>query len=87
MICGGSPFSSPANTPTRAARKLVHEKFDIMWKGKSTKARSRAYKWLQELMGLVPEKCHVGLFDMHQCYKVLDALQERQNVLGRALDG
>jgi len=85
ILCGNSPNSTPAGKKTRVARRLVHEKFDNMWHGKSKKARSRAYQWLQETMDLTPEECHVGLFDLGQCHAALDALQERQDVLGRAL--
>lgn len=67
-----------ANKELREAKKFAHAFFDPLWKRKmkqglsKSKARSRAYIWLADEMGLDVNKTHIGMFDVDQCKKVVD---------------
>ena len=78
VSCWNGPTSTPANACTRHLRSEVHRRFDHLWKGKGTVARKEAFKWLQAVMELSPEQCHIGMFDAEQCGKVLGLLKERR---------
>lgn len=36
-------------------------------------ARRRAYTWLQERLGMTPDDCHIGRFDIETCERVVVA--------------
>ena len=47
----------------------AHQVFDQIWEsGELT--RADAYEWLQFVMGLIPDECHIGLFSVPQCAEV-----------------
>jgi hypothetical protein len=65
-----------ANKELREAKIEAHRYFDNMWKRKTGiskgHARSRAYKWLTEQLNIAAEYCHVGMFDVAECKKVVE---------------
>ncbi|MHB9105791.1 MAG: zinc-finger-containing protein [Armatimonadota bacterium] len=63
---------------TRNARKAAHSLFDQLWKGqRAMMSRSEAYRWLQEQTGLGPEVCHIKLFTIPQCQRVIELVKGR----------
>lgn len=79
IICGayvgchtGStrPLGTPADKALRTARRMAHQAFDPIWKGRCM-SRSGAYAWLSQEMGLSVENTHIGMFDLAQCAKVM----------------
>ena len=40
-------------------------------------ARVSAYKWLAEALGIDPADCHIGMFDVDLCQRVIKACNER----------
>ena len=74
-----TPFGALANRQLREVRHVAHGVFDLLWKRKmeksrcsKRKARSAAYLWLGKQMGIPPKNCHIGMFDVLQCEKVVE---------------
>lgn len=80
------PLGVPANKPTREARQRAHAAFDPLWKnhpakGKWTRkdARLEEYRWLREAMGLERSQCHIGMFTVEQCARVVELCAGRRS--------
>lgn len=71
-----------ANAELRAMRKRAHRAFDRTWKG-GDRSRSQAYKWLANQLGITSQQCHVAMFDVQQCQKIIGIchsyLREKSN--------
>lgn len=64
------PMGCLANAELRKNKLLAHNCFDKLWKsGKMT--RSSAYKFLAGEMGIEAKDCHIGMFTVHQCKRVM----------------
>jgi hypothetical protein len=76
----GRPLGTPANYAGRQARIRAHEAFDTLWKTAVKRGRARAYAYLalQELLQLTPLSCHIGLFDVAQCARVVELVKSGQ---------
>lgn len=53
-----------ANAEMRKAKNMCHDMFDSLWHNQ--KEREYYYKLLASHMGIPPEECHFGYFDMEQ---------------------
>ena len=76
----GVPMGYPAGVATRAARGALHNKFlDPLWRGVSRGrrdlVRDKLYRYLARKMGLPFEKAHVSMFDLGQCHKAINILE------------
>lgn len=69
-----TPLGTLANAELRDMRTRCHKVFDRLWKSKEM-SRSNAYKWMQKVMGLSPEKAHIGMFNEQQCLELLHHLK------------
>lgn len=67
----GSPVGVPANRETKQARRAAHAAFDEV-RHVLQLSKGKAYRWLQDAMGMTPEQCHMGKFDKTTCEKVID---------------
>ena len=70
-----------ANPELREWKKKAHAYFDPIWKyrqlkTRSTTSRTHAYHWLAGEMNLNLESCHIGMFDVKDCQRVV-AICER----------
>ena len=79
------PLGRMANKKLRTMKSKAHYYFDPLWKNKvfSRKKslshnRTRAYQWLAEQLGLPESKCHIGLFDVDMCRKVIQVCKRKQ---------
>jgi hypothetical protein len=82
------PLGRLADARLRRAKRHAHAVFDPLWMKAHTAytdavhsrrvvikiARSRAYLWLGDQLGLTPDQCHIGLFDVAQCERVIDTV-------------
>ena len=75
VLCWGGKTSTPANQETRTARHQAHEAFDPLWK-KGAANRRELYHQLASFMGLEVKATHIGMFDVEQCRRVLDFVNE-----------
>ena len=72
-----------ADKRMREGKKCCHALFDPLWqnKSKAREERRKAYKWLADKMGIDPEDCHFGYFDLEQLIKAYRILAEEVNQL------
>lgn len=73
-----TPLGRLANKELRTAKIRAHAAFDVLWQMKQVatqcskgKARGAAYKWLAEQLGIDAGDCHIGMFDVEQCRRVV----------------
>lgn len=65
-----TPLGRLANAELRAAKMAAHGAFDQLWKfGKMN--RTQAYKWLSTKLKLTSSECHIAMFDVDMCKKVV----------------
>lgn len=74
-----TPLGRLANRKLRIAKMRAHAAFDPLWKKKmknenikNHEARGAAYKWLSEALGVASDDCHIGMFDVETCMKVVE---------------
>ncbi len=65
-----------ATEEMRRWRSQAHQAFDPIWK-KQGVARSEAYAWLAEELGLPQSETHIGMFDVDQCKATVRAVARR----------
>lgn len=67
-----------ANKELRQAKIEAHHYLDNLWQRRIDKdctkghARGKAYKWLREQMGISKDICHIGMFDVAECNRVIE---------------
>src|SRR5690349_3681181 len=66
------PLGRLANAELRQAKIEAHAAFDRLWRGSSSRTRSHAYKWLAGKLGIAWKDCHIGMFDVEQCRRVVE---------------
>jgi hypothetical protein len=74
-----NPLGRLANAELRAAKQAAHAAFDPLWKAKRDRqgikqksARGAGYRWLADQLGVPYEHCHIGMFDVEQCRRVIE---------------
>ena len=72
-----TPLGSLANAELRRARLQAHAVFDARWRTNGGKTRKDAYTWLGETLGLPPNQCHIGMFDLKTCQRVIQLCKEK----------
>ena len=79
------PLGRMANKKLRIMKSKAHEYFDPLWKKRVfarkkslSYNRTKAYQWLAEQLDLPESKCHIGLFDVDMCRKVIDVCSKKQ---------
>lgn len=72
------PLGRLADAKLRAAKTHAHAAFDRLWQGKMRRdkcskkaARGAGYAWLADQLGIAREDCHIGLFDVETCARVV----------------
>ena len=75
---GTMPLGRLANAELRLAKGRAHAAFDPLWKD-GEMSRHRAYRWLAKQIGIAPDDCHIGMFDLEQCRAVVRAVRERSH--------
>ena len=73
------PLGLVADAATRAAKIKAHAAFDPLWMRKMLKegisksvARGAGYRWLADQLGIPKEKCHIGMFSVDTCLRVIE---------------
>jgi hypothetical protein len=65
------PLGRLADAALRRAKMDAHAAFDPLWK-KGRGKRSSRYRWLADRLGIQPADCHIGMFDIATCERVVD---------------
>ncbi len=78
------PLGRLANAELREWKMRAHAAFDPMWKAKvrrdecsKGRARGAGYKWLAEKLGVPVDECHIGMFDVDVCRRVVEVCRQR----------
>ena len=71
---GTKPLGRLANAELRQWKQRAHAAFDPVWKARHMSRRD-AYAWLAGQMGIKPQDCHIGMFDVNQCRAVVEAVE------------
>lgn len=66
-----TPLGRLANAELRREKMAAHAAFDPLWKTKRMK-RGEAYAWLAKKLRMKKEDCHIGMFDVDTCRRVVD---------------
>lgn len=73
------PLGRLANAELRYWKKAAHAEFDPLWKyGRFKHHRNAAYGWLAQKMGLPVEKTHIGMFDVGECRRAIQIIQNEK---------
>ena len=72
------PLGRLANHELRELKKEAHRQFDPIWKS-HLMSRAGAYKWLASMMKIPPSECHIGMFDVKQCQRVIRICRRQNN--------
>ena len=76
VVCWEGSTSTPANQELRTLRSECHAVFDPIWKTYNNISRSDLYSALSAYMDLEKSKTHIGMFDIVQCNKVKQFINE-----------
>lgn len=86
-----TPLGRLANAELRKAKQAAHAAFDRLWQAKlrregctKKEARGAAYRWLADQMGLDRETCHIGMFDVDTCRRVVEICKPFHNARSAA---
>jgi len=66
-----TPLGRLADPELREAKQRAHATFDPIWKS-GRMSRSGAYSWLASQLGIKKSECHIGMFDVEQCRRVVE---------------
>jgi len=67
------PLGRLANKDLRHWKVQAHAAFDPLWKSKRM-SRSDAYDLLSNKLGMKRSECHIGMFDVDTCKRVIAVL-------------
>ena len=70
------PLGRLADRALRAAKQAAHQAFDPLWTSGGM-SRTDAYRWLAYQLGIEMEACHIGMFDVELCRRVVAVVAER----------
>ena len=66
----GLPLGRLADKKLRSWKKNAHDSFDKIWKEKLVE-RSALYEELADFLNIPDEYCHIGMFQVKTCIKVV----------------
>lgn len=69
-----NPLGRLADATLRRAKMAAHAAFDPLWQNGAGN-RSKRYAWLARTLGIPPQDCHIGMFDVDMCARVVAACQ------------
>ena len=72
------PKGRLANPRLRTLKKEAHKQFDPLWKS-GLMTRREAYRWLASMLHIDIDECHIGMFDVKMCQKVIHLCKEQNN--------
>jgi hypothetical protein len=70
------PLGRLANKELRAWKQRAHAAFDPYWKSGRLK-RGDAYARLAKTLGIPQSECHIGMFDVAMCKRVVAIIERR----------
>jgi hypothetical protein len=67
------------NDEDKKYRSLVHAQIDPLWQNQERskkRARGSVYGWLQRILNLTSDECHIGMWNAEQCKNALEAIKQ-----------
>lgn len=74
------PKGSLANAELRKARVEAHRSFDALWQS-GEMSRHQAYRWLQDVLDVPERRCHIAMFDLRNCCRVMLAVETKKGLI------
>lgn len=65
------PLGRLADAELIAAKMAAHRAFDPKWRNGKLR-RKEAYSWLADQLGIDTKACHIGMFDISLCRRVVE---------------
>ena len=75
---GGVPFGRLADPELRRWKHLGHRKLDELLSLKIFRSQAAEYLWLSHRMNLDRRYTHFGMFNVEQCRKAIELLEEQK---------
>lgn len=72
------PLGRLANERLRTLKMEAHKQFDPIWKS-GLMSRKEAYRWLADMLRIPVDECHIGMFDIKMCQKVIHLCKKQDN--------
>lgn len=72
------PLGRLANERLRTLKTEAHRQFDPIWKS-GLMSRKDAYKWLSDMLDIPLTECHMGMFDIKMCQRVIHLCRQQDN--------
>lgn len=72
------PLGRLADVRLRRAKNKAHSAFDPLWKS-GLMTRKEAYEWLSITLHIAQEDCHIGMFDVRTCERVVEVCRKQHN--------
>lgn len=69
---GTRPLGTVATEEMRLARREAHDAIDPLWKNGHFAGRGQTYAWLGGKLGVKKDECHIAMFDVAQCQRVVE---------------
>lgn len=73
-----SPLGRLANAELRMEKGKAHKAFDPLWQS-GKQSRSEAYAWLAKELKICEDRCHIGMFGVDTCKKVVSICKLKIN--------
>lgn len=75
-----APLGRLANAELRHWKMAAHTAFDPLWRPYTHGGvrRKDAYAWLAEALEMEVRDCHIGMFDVAQCKRVVEACKTKK---------
>lgn len=72
------PLGRLADSVLRREKHKAHDAFDTLWKS-GLMTRKEAYIWLSAMLHIPQEECHIGMFDVKMCRRVVEICKKQDN--------
>lgn len=72
------PLGRLANERLRTLKTEAHRQFDPIWKS-GLMSRKEAYRWLADMLHIPTDECHIGMFDIKMCQRVIHLCKKQDN--------
>lgn len=86
------PLGRLANAELRRAKQAAHAAFDPLWRHRAgirtaRMPRAKAYAWLARELGIEAADCHIGMFDVATCRRVVEVCARHHEQARNSLPG
>lgn len=77
----GRPYGRLADSELRPWKMKGHEKLEELLSLKIFRSQPAEYMWLSHKMGIERKYTHFGMFDIDQCKRAIELLEEQKKIM------